>query len=206
MSEYSNNNKAVLTGEVIDSPAFSHEVYGEKFYLFTMRVPRLSEICDTVKILASERLPYFKLISSVGDFISVKGQFRSYNNYTGEGNRLVLTVFAKDIQPADYDSIDSANEIILDGFVCREPVYRVTPFGREIADVLIAVNRSYNKSDYIPAIAWGRNARFCRDLEVGSHIKVTGRIQSREYQKRINENDVIAKTAYEVSISIIELV
>lgn len=139
-------------------------------------------------------------------FVAINGQSCSYNNYSGEGSRLVLTVFAKDIRTAQPEELENPNQIFLDGYICKEPVYRVTPFGREISDILLAVNRSYNKSDYIPAIAWGRNAKFCRDISVGTRVRIWGRIQSREYQKKLSEEDVVTKMAYEVSIGKMELV
>ena len=187
-------------------PVFNHEVYKEKFYIFTLRVKRLSEVDDHLKVILSERLFGSEFDVRPGDFVAINGQFRSYNNYSGEGSRLVLTVFAKDICSAEPEDIENPNQIYLDGFVCKEPVYRVTPFGREIADILLAVNRSYNKSDYIPAIAWGRNAKFCRDISVGARVRIWGRIQSREYQKKLSEDNVVTKMAYEVSVGKMELV
>lgn len=206
MGEYKDNNIVTVAGIVEDMPVFNHEVYKEKFYIFTLRVKRLSEVDDHLKVILSERLFGSEFDVRPGDFVAVNGQFRSYNNYSGEGSRLVLTVFAKDICAASPEEIDNPNQIYLDGFVCKEPVYRVTPFGREIADVLLAVNRSYNKSDYIPAIAWGRNAKFCRDISVGARVRIWGRIQSREYQKKLGEDNVVTKMAYEVSVGKMELV
>lgn len=206
MQNYTDNNIVTVAGVLADSPVFSHEVYKEKFYIFTLRVKRLSEVDDMVKVILSERLFGSEFDVREGDYVEVKGQFRSYNNYSGEGSRLVLTVFAKDIRLASEDEIENPNRIYLDGYVCKEPVYRVTPFGREIADVLLAVNRSYNKSDYIPAIAWGRNAKFCREISVGSRVRIWGRIQSREYQKKINEEESVTKVAYEISVGKMELV
>lgn len=206
MADYKDNNMATVAGVLVDTPVFNHEVYKEKFYIFTMRVKRLSDTYDYIKVILSERLFGSSFDVRKGDFVAVSGQFRSYNNYSGEGSRLVLTVFAKDIRLADEDELENPNQIYLDGFVCKEPVYRVTPFGREIADILLAVNRSYNKSDYIPAIAWGRNAKFCRDIAVGSRVRIWGRIQSREYQKKLDDETVLTKTAYEISIGKMELV
>ena len=143
---------------------------------------------------------------SAGDTIEVSGQFRSYNDYEDGGNRLVLTVFAKDLRRADDEKGKNPNSLFLNGFICKEPIYRTTPFGREITDLLLAVNRSYNKSDYIPVIAWGRNARYCKNINIGDNIKVWGRIQSRIYQKHISDEEVIEKTAYEVSVSRMEMV
>lgn len=191
-------NIATVSGYVLSEAQFSHEVYGEGFYTFLVEVPRLSEASDKIPVTISERLLSPESLQ-IGSHISITGQFRSYNNYSDTGSKLLLTLFAREIIFTDEES-KTPNEIILTGFICKPPVYRHTPFGREIADILLAVNRSYNKSDYIPCIAWGRNARFCQGLEVGSKIRLTGRIQSREYKKRINDDEFITKTAYEVSV------
>lgn len=196
-----NNNEVELVGTVESELSFSHEVYGEGFYKFTLDVPRLSDISDKISITVSERL-LTDVNLVIGKTIFVSGQFRSYNNYSETGNKLILTVFARDIvTDGDIQEDKNPNHIFLNGFLCKKPVYRTTPFGREITDILIAVNRAYNKSDYIPAIAWGRNARFASTLEVGENVKIWGRIQSRDYQKKIDEDNVITKTAYEISIS-----
>lgn len=205
MENYTANNHAEVIGIVSDEPKFSHEIYGEKFYIFTLDIPRLSGTSDKVKIMVSDRLLADVEILT-GDVIEVEGQFRSYNDYENGENRLVLTVFAKDIKKSDEDKEKNPNSLYLNGFICKEPVYRTTPFGREITDLLLAVNRSYNKSDYIPVIAWGRNARYCKNINIGDNIKVWGRIQSRIYQKHISEEEVIEKTAYEVSVSRMEMV
>lgn len=198
------NNEVELTGTVETELKFNHEVYGEGFYSFVIRVMRLSDISDLINVTISERL-LNDLSVSVGDSLTVKGQFRSYNNYTENGNKLMLTVFARDIEPNPTEaSFKNPNNIFLNGFLCKKPVYRTTPFGREITDLLIAVNRAYNKSDYIPCIAWGRNARFAGNLEVGENIRIHGRIQSRDYQKKISETETVTKTAYEISISKME--
>ena len=196
-----NNNEVELIGTVQSELSFSHEVYGEGFYTFLLDVPRLSDISDKINITISERL-LADINLTLGETVYVNGQFRSYNNYSDTGSKLILTVFARDI--THFDNLEEGknpNYIFLNGFLCKKPVYRTTPFGREITDILIAVNRAYNKSDYIPAIAWGRNARFASGLEVGENIKIWGRIQSRDYQKKIDEDNVITKTAYEISIS-----
>lgn len=205
MDNYIENNRAEVIGTVADEPRISHEIYGEKFFVFTLRIPRLSGISDNVKVMVSDRL-LADVPLSVGDAIEVEGQFRSYNDYENGENRLVLTVFAKDIRRAEGEAEKNPNSLYLNGFICKAPVYRTTPFGREITDLLLAVNRSYNKSDYIPVIAWGRNARYCKNINVGDNIKVWGRIQSRIYQKHISEEEVIEKTAYEVSVSRMEMV
>ncbi len=204
MENYIANNRAEVIGTVLDELVFSHEIYGEKFYTFTLCIPRLSGISDNVKVMVSDRL-LSDISLNIGDEIEVDGQFRSYNSYENGDNRLVLTVFAKDLRYAEETEEKNPNSLYLNGFICKAPVYRTTPFGREITDLLLAVNRSYNKSDYIPVIAWGRNARFCKSINVGDNIKIWGRIQSRVYQKHISEDEVIEKTAYEVSVSRMEL-
>lgn len=199
------NNQAQVTGVITDEFTFNHEIYAEKFYTFTLSIPRLSGTDDSVHVMVSERLlsgEDFK----VGDCVDIEGQFRSYNSYEDNGdNRLVLTVFAKDIKKNTEEKNHNPNVLYLNGYICKPPIYRTTPFGREITDLLIAVNRSYNKSDYIPVIAWGRNARYAKTLEVGDNVRVWGRIQSRNYQKRINDEEVVTKTAYEVSVNRMEL-
>ena len=198
------NNKIFLEGKVISELEFSHEMYGEGFYSFNLEVMRLSDSVDHLNITVSERLLNDVEIS-IGKEVIVEGQLRSYNKFIDGSNKLILTVFARNIQPC-IEKSKNPNEIYLDGYICKEPVYRTTPFGREIADLLLAINRAYNKSDYIPTIAWGRNSRFCKSLNVGDHIKVWGRLQSREYQKKISETEVVKKIAYEVSISKMERV
>jgi len=208
-SVFVENNKATITGIVASEPVFSHEVYDEKFYLFSVEIPRLSDTKDYIQVTISEKL-LCTMDLETGRCIRINGQFRSYNNFTNIGNKLILTVFVKDIEIIDINEMSENNEenpntIFLKGFICKEPVYRTTPFGREITDLLIAVNRSYNKSDYIPCIAWGRNAKYASTLSVGDQVFVTGRIQSRNYQKKISETEVENKTAYEISISKIDL-
>lgn len=205
MDNYTENNRAEVIGVVSDEPKISHEIYGEKFFVFTLRIPRLSGISDNVKIMVSDRL-LTDVPIKLGDIVEVEGQFRSYNDYENGDNRLLLTVFAKDIRRAETENEKNPNSLYLNGFICKTPVYRTTPFGREITDMLLAVNRSYNKSDYIPVIAWGRNARYCKNINVGDNIKIWGRIQSRIYQKHISDEEIIEKTAYEVSVSRMEMV
>lgn len=200
--ELLDNNVVFLTGKLVSNKTFSHEVFGEKFYTMDMSVDRLSGQTDIIPITVSERLRCDNLKS--GSDIAIKGQFRSYNKLDGDRSRLILTVFVREIM--DLNAENNPNSVAISGYVCKEPVYRVTPFNREIADVLIAVNRSYNKSDYIPTIAWGRNARFVSDIKVGSKVSLIGRVQSREYKKIIDENtDPEIRRAYEVSISKINL-
>ena len=213
-TNYLENNYLTLVGKVTGEKKFSHEIYGEKFYTFNLSIPRLSGNADIIPITISERLISEDTLTE-GKKLLIKGQFRSYNSYQNEKNRLILTVFAKDIQeieePAEQEESDivkkeeTTNEVVLIGFVCKKPIYRQTPFGREIADLLLAVNRAYNKSDYIPTIAWGRNARFCQNLEVGAQVKIVGRVQSRQYEKKYEDGTSEMKVAYEVSICSLEL-
>lgn len=196
------NNKIYLEGEVVTELQFSHEMYGEGFYNFYLEVPRLSDAKDKLSITVSERL-IGGMNLKVGNQLVVEGQLRSYNKFVDGSNRLILSVFARNVDFC-IEKSKNPNVIYLDGYICKNPVYRTTPFGREIADMLLAVNRSYNKSDYIPTIAWGRNSRFCQGLEVGDNIKIWGRLQSREYEKKISETETLKKMAYEVSISKME--
>lgn len=199
-----NNNHTELMGTVEDLPVFSHEIYGEAFYLFMLSVERLSGTSDHIRVIASERLLKSSEVIA-GDKISVIGQFRSYNAASDGGNKLILSVFARDIITDPDYRLQNPNSLYLNGFICKPPIYRTTPFGREICDLLLAVNRTYNKSDYIPIITWGRNARFCRDLDIGTNLRIWGRIQSRVYQKKLETEEYVEKTAYEVSVSRLEI-
>ena len=195
------NNSVTVTGRVAKTPEYSHSHCGEKFYGFVIEVKRLSDALDSINITISE-----KLLDSVnlrqGAEVEIEGQYRSYNNYSGVGNKLVLTVFVQSIRQADENSdFDNPNKIYLNGYVCKQPVYRTTPFGREITDMIVAVNRAYGKSDYIPCIAWGRNAKYASKFEVGDNVEIWGRIQSRQYIKRLDDGDELIKTAYEISVS-----
>ncbi len=192
------NNKVFISGEIVSNAEFSHEVYGEGFYEMNVLVKRLSGQGDVLPVTISERLIEDKDLK-IGSTINALGQFRSYNKLVDGKSKLMLTVFIREL--VSYPVIKNPNSIVLVGYVCKPPVYRTTPFNREIADVLIAVNRSYNKSDYIPCIAWGRNARFAKNIAVGEKVALSGRIQSREYQKKISETETKTLTAYEVSIS-----
>lgn len=200
-------NRINLLGEIASECEFSHDVFGEGFYSFKLLVPRLSDANDLLPITISERIMEGSRFSP-GELIKISGQIRSYNNYIEkEGrNRLVLTVFAKDYEFCDVVGSENPNDVFLDGFICKPPIYRTTPFGREIADLLLAVNRSYNKSDYIPCITWGRNARYGAKLVVGDNIRISGRMQSRLYQKKLEDESMVEKTAYEVSVARIEIV
>lgn len=203
MSNNEINNKVQIAGEVVSEPKFSHEIYGENFYEFDVKVNRLSNSFDTIPVTVSDRLLNGKELS-VGKFIEGIGQYRSYNKLDGEKSRLLLTIFLREFEVKE--TIEQTNSIQIVGYVCKEPIYRTTPFNREICDVLLAVNRNYGKSDYIPCIAWGRNARFVKNFKVGDKVRVEGRIQSREYQKKVENEETLTKTAYEVSLSKISLV
>ena len=215
-TNYLENNYLTLVGKVTGEKKFSHEIYGERFYIFNLEIPRLSGVADIIPITISERLINEDTLAE-GQKLLVKGQFRSYNSYESEKNRLILTVFAKDVKVISEEEQSEeenemtkkdvvTNEVVLIGYICKKPIYRQTPFGREIADILLAVNRAYNKSDYIPCIAWGRNARFCQNLEVGSQIKLVGRVQSRTYEKKHEDGSVETRVAYEVSVGSLEVI
>ena len=216
-TNYLENNYLTLVGKVTGEKKFSHEIYGERFYVFNLEIARLSGNADIIPITVSERIITDEMLIQ-GKSLLVKGQFRSYNSYDNEKNRLILTVFAKDVVEVEENQNENeeeneivkkdmvTNEVVLVGYICKKPIYRQTPFGREIADVLLAVNRAYNKSDYIPTIAWGRNARFCQNLEVGTKVKIIGRVQSRMYEKKYEDGTVENRVAYEVSIGSLEIV
>ena len=198
------NNQVSIVGEIISDFQYSHEVYGEGFYMVEVAVSRLSNFSDYIPLMISERLIDTSQ-SYIGQKVYVTGQFRSYNRHEELKNRLVLSVFVREIEFIEEETEEmKSNQILLDGYICKDPIYRKTPLGREIADLLVAVSRSYGKSDYIPCICWGRNARFAARFEVGVHVQIWGRIQSREYVKRLNEDEVEKRTAYEVSVSKIE--
>ena len=198
------NNKVSVIGEIMSGCTFSHEVFGEGFYLVNVAVNRLSEQADIIPLMISERLLDVKE-DYIGCTVEAIGQFRSYNRHEGIKNRLVLSVFVREIHFMEkFTDYTKTNQIFLDGYICKAPVYRKTPLGREIADLLLAVNRPYGKSDYIPCIAWGRNARFASGFEVGTRVRVWGRVQSREYTKKLSETECEKRVAYEVSISKLE--
>ncbi len=198
------NNRVSIVGEIVSEFKFSHQVFGEGFYTVDVSVNRLSDMTDTIPLLVSERLVDVSK-NMIGCIVEASGQFRSYNKPDGTRNKLVLSIFVRDWQILEVNSEDGkTNQIYLDGFICKLPIYRKTPLGREISDLLVAVNRPYGKSDYIPCIAWGRNARFASSFEVGKRIQIWGRVQSRDYVKKINETESEKHTAYEVSVSKLE--
>ncbi len=199
-SSYENNNNVLIKGKIAKLPAYSHAVMGEGFFEMFVEVKRLSDETDVLPVTISERLIEG---FNIGDEIGISGQFRSYNKIEGDKSKLMLTIFVKElINPEDISAVNQINMI---GYICKEPIYRTTPFGREICDVLIAVNRAYNKSDYLPCIAWGRNARFVKDLGIGEKLEVQGRIQSRKYQKKTEDGDSETRIAYEISLSSVVL-
>ncbi len=197
------NNEVQLWGKIASSPVYSHTVIDEKFYEFNLDVPRLSDSSDIIPITISEKLLLNKDFS-LNSVVALTGQFRSYNKVVDGKSKLMLTVFVREV--CDVDTNKNPNLITLKGFLCKEPIFRTTPFKREITDILLAVNRAYNKSDYIPAIAWGRNARFVKDLPVGTKLEIEGRIQSRIYQKKLSETQTEQRTAYEISISQLKII
>lgn len=200
------NNQVTIMGEIVSTFSYSHEIYGEGFYMVDVKVQRLSDSFDVIPMMVSERLIDVSA-DYRGYFVEVSGQFRSYNRHEERKNRLVLSVFAREIVfVEEIEESAKTNQIFLDGYICKVPIYRKTPLGREIADLLLAVNRPYGKSDYIPCICWGRNARFASGFEVGERCSVWGRIQSREYMKKIDEEQVEKRVAYEVSVSKLEIV
>ena len=199
------NNQVSIMGQIISQFTFSHQVFGEGFYMLELSVKRLSESYDVIPLMISERLIDVSQ-DYRGEMLQVAGQFRSYNRHEEKKNRLVLSVFVRELSFVEEEPEGTkTNQIFLEGYLCKAPVYRKTPLGREIADLLLAVNRPYGKSDYIPCICWGRNARFASGFQVGSHIEIWGRIQSREYTKKLDEDTVERRTAYEVSVSKLEV-
>ena len=200
------NNQVTIMGEIVSGFSYSHEIFGEGFYMVDVKVQRLSDSFDVIPMMVSERLIDVSA-DYRGYFVEVNGQFRSYNRHEERKNRLVLSVFAREIVfVEEIEESAKTTQIFLDGYICKVPIYRKTPLGREIADLLLAVNRPYGKSDYIPCICWGRNARFASGFEVGERCSVWGRIQSREYMKKIDEEQVEKRVAYEVSVSKLEIV
>lgn len=195
------NNKVTINGEIVGNPTFSHEVFGERFFLLYVCVARKSSVADVIPVLVSDRFPFFDDLQD-GVIVDIRGNFRSYNKCEGEKRRLILAVLAQEISISDV--LVHENEITIEGYICKLPNHRRTPRGREITDLLLAVNRSYGNSDYIPAICWGRNAAIWKWHEVGDRVKISGRIQSREYTKRISDEETEMRTAYEVSVFSIE--
>lgn len=201
MKEVIVNNQVKIKGEITSDFVFSHEVFGERFYKLYVNVKRRNDIVDRFPVIVSERLVDITKCY-IGECIKVKGQFRSFNKKDGNRSKLLLAVYAREFEFVENDKYCyETNLIFLDGYICKKPVYRETPLGREIADLFIASNRPYGKSDYIPCICWGRNAKFVSELQVGTHIQLVGRIQSREYQKKLSDTECETRVAYEVSVN-----
>ena len=199
------NNQVVIMGTIAGGFTYSHEIFGEGFYMVDVEVQRLSDSTDLIPLMVSERLMDVTR-DYTGTMVMVTGQFRSYNRHEEKKNRLILSVFAREVEMIEeMGESAKSNQIYLDGYICKEPIYRKTPLGREIADLLIAVNRPYGKSDYIPCICWGRNARFASSFEVGTRCAIWGRIQSREYMKKLSEETAEKRIAYEVSVNKLDL-
>lgn len=204
MDKVIENNQVTVMGKIVSGFLFSHEIYGEGFYMMDVEVERLSDSTDIIPVMVSDRLIDVTQ-NYTGVNVCIGGQFRSYNRHEEKKNKLVLSVFAREIDfIEEMEENAKTNQIFLDGFICKEPIYRKTPLGREIADLLLAVNRPYGKSDYIPCICWGRNARFASTFQVGDRCMIWGRIQSREYMKKITEEELEKRIAYEVSVSKLE--
>ena len=203
MNREQENNKVTLSGEIVSDFEFNHECYGEGFYTAMLASERTSGKKDIIPIMVSDRLVDAKA-DWEGQFVRVSGQFRSYNKHEGGRRHLELSVFVREFEDITEErdfGLEDENHISLDGYICKKPIYRKTPLGREITDILLAVNRKYGKSDYVPMICWGRNARFAGGLEVGARLQIEGRIQSREYQKQIEDGVYETRTAYEVSVN-----
>jgi len=201
------NNVVKIGGVVASGLESSHELYGEQFYKFYIEIDRLSGQKDRLPVIVSERLIDINNFPE-GTIIKLEGQYRSYNQMIGENkSKLILTVFVKNIEVGcEEERVKTLNELTMIGTICKPPVYRKTPLGRDIADILLAVNRAYNKSDYIPCILWGRNAKFCEKLSIGADVKVVGRIQARAYEKKFQDGTSESRVAYEVSVSKFEKV
>ena len=202
--ELQKNNVVTITGRIASELLFNHETFEERFFMAYVSIERTSGVEDIIPVVVSERLVDVSQ-SLVGEIVEIRGQYRSYSVRKELVRHQILYVFAMEmVLGTDINSAN--NTIFLDGYICKPPVYRKTPLGREIADLLIAVNRPYGKSDYIPCICWGRNARYVGGLKVGEHIEVHGRIQSRVYTKRLPDGSSEERTAYEVSVSTLEVV
>jgi len=197
---FSLNNVVKIGGTIASNLEFSHEIYDERFYKFFVDVERLSDLKDSLPVIVSERIIDINNIK-IGDSVLVEGQFRSYNELNDVKSKLVLSIFAKEIKLSNEEDVSKINDIILEGFICKKPIYRKTPLGREISDMLVAVNRSYKKSDYIPCILWGRNAKYSETLEVGTKVKLSGRVQARVYEKKQVDGESIKHIAYEISVA-----
>ena len=199
------DNTACLKGHVVKGPEFNHKTYGEAFYLIILGIFRKSGYEDRIRLIISERLMRGRSPRE-GELLEIHGQVRTYNKEKAGSSHLEVTVFAREMEYCRQDGFVYENFISFEGFICKRPVRRTSPLGRDICDLMIAVNRMYNKSDYIPSIAWGRNAAYAEMLEVGDKVSVEGRIQSREYRKYTEDEGLVTKTAYEVSVTRLEVI
>lgn len=190
------NNRMLTAGYLAGTPQRSHEVMNEPFYSAVLNVKRLSGAMDSIPITIPGKL-IVEGQSLEDKLLLVQGQVRSYNKIVEGSGRLMVTLFAQSIVPTQDN--ETLNRVELTGALCKPPVYRSTPFGREICDMMLAVNRAFGKSDYIPCIAWGRNAQFASRFRVGDKVHLTGRLQSREYQKLLESGEYITRNAFEVS-------
>ena len=201
MERLNQNNAVKISGEIVSDFTYDHEMYGEGFYKVFVQVTRISGNLDTIPVMVSDRIIDVNK-NLTGEMVAIEGEFRSYNKHLLGANKLLLFVLCKKIEIVKYCM--NEDEIFLRGFICKNPIYRKTPFKREISDLLIAVNRYYGKSEYIPCICWGRNARYAAGFEIGDEIVIRGRIQSRTYEKKISDTEFETRTAYEVSANMIE--
>lgn len=201
MERLNQNNAVKISGEIVSDFTYDHEMYGEGFYKVFVQVTRISGNLDTIPVMVSDRIIDVNK-NLTGEMVAIEGEFRSYNKHLLGANKLLLFVLCKKIEIVKYCM--NEDEIFLRGFICKNPIYRKIPFKREISDLLIAVNRYYGKSDYIPCICWGRNARYAAGFEIGDEIVIRGRIQSRTYEKKISDTEFETRTAYEVSANMIE--
>ena len=200
---FERSNRIIIKGSIAAPPVYDHSVLGEAFFKMTVAAKRLSGTADFVPVTVSERLlGEDESAYDEGEPILISGQIRSYDQRTENGNHLILTVFAREISVPEAG--EDVNEAELVGHIVKPVVYRTTPFSREIADMLISVGRRYGKNDRLPAIAWGRNARFAGGLMPGDAVAVRGRMQSRRYQKLLPNGETLERTAYEISCSSIE--
>ena len=192
MDEYRGENKIVLRGQAARAPVPSHRNHGVDYYLVPLRVPRLSGVDDMLNVVSAD-----PALWTPGEWVSVAGEVRSYNNRTGTGSKLVITVLAREVAPSRLE--EGENRLSLGGALCRRPTLRRTPLGREICDLLLAVNRPYGRADYLPCIAWGSLAAHCGALDVGDRLRLEGRLQSRQYHKLV-DGEQVERTAFEVSV------
>nr|WP_289290400.1 single-stranded DNA-binding protein [Sporofaciens musculi] len=204
--EFIESNQVSIMGDIVSPFVFKCETHGTKFYKAKVNVRRNSGEIDILPLVISDELVDTSQ-EYTGQFVLINGQYRSYNQQDGDKRRLKLFIFGQGVELIGKEpDTAAANHIFLDGYICKEPLYRETPLGRRITDILLAVNRPYGESDYIPCICWGKGAELAAGLEVGAHVQIVGRIQSREYMKKLTETEAEKRIAYEVSVKSILLV